>query len=55
MNNIRNMKAPFISKLKNEYDTTYFEILKEKESFYPPSLSNKKIEKKRYRIYGIYL
>ena len=35
-NNIRNLKAPFIPKLKNDYDTKYFEKFEEIEPFYPP-------------------
>ena len=35
-NNIRNLKAPFIPKLKNDYDTKYFEKFDEIEPFYPP-------------------
>ena len=35
-NNIRNSKAPFIPKLKNDYDTKYFEKFEEIEPFYPP-------------------
>ena len=50
--NIRNIKAPFIPKLKNEYDTSYFEILKEQEPFYPPSLSNKKFKRKDIEFMG---
>ena len=34
--NLRNTKAPFIPKLKNDYDTSYFENYKIKEPFYPP-------------------
>ena len=33
--NIRNVKPPFIPNLKNSYDTKYFEIFDEIESFYP--------------------
>ena len=35
--NIRSQKAPFIPKIKSDYDTAYFEVLKEKEDdpFYP--------------------
>ena len=35
-NNIRKTKAPFIPKLKNDYDTSYFENYDAKEPFYPP-------------------
>ena len=35
-NNIRNMKAPFIPELKNDYDTHYFDTFQEQEPFYPP-------------------
>ena len=34
--NIRKTKAPFIPKLKNDYDTCYFENYEIKEPFYPP-------------------
>ena len=34
--NIRKTKAPFIPKLKNDYDTSYFENYETKEPFYPP-------------------
>ena len=34
---IRNAKAPFIPKLKNDYDTSYFEKYEVKEPFYPPT------------------
>ena len=40
--NIRNTKAPFIPKLKNNYDTSYFENYEIQEPFYPPL-------KKRYK------
>ena len=33
--NIRNMKAPFIPYLENEYDTKYFQHFEEIEPFYP--------------------
>ena len=35
-NNIRNMKAPFIPQLKNDYDTKYFEHYDYIEPFIPP-------------------
>ena len=35
-NNMRNMKAPFIPELKNDYDTHYFDTFQEQEPFYPP-------------------
>ena len=34
--NIRKTKAPFIPKIKNDYDTSYFENYEVKEPFYPP-------------------
>ena len=34
--NIRNTTAPFVPKLKNDYDNSYFETYKIKEPFYPP-------------------
>ena len=43
--NIRNTKAPFIPKIKNDYDTSYFETLEAKEPFYPPMYSKKKKRK----------
>ena len=43
--NIRNTKAPFIPKLKNDYDTSYFETLEIKEPFYPPMYNKKKKRK----------
>ena len=43
--NIRNTKAPFIPKIKNDYDTSYFETLETKEPFYPPSYNKKKKRK----------
>ena len=33
--NIRTTKPPFIPKIKNEYDTKYFETFEENEPFYP--------------------
>ena len=39
--NIRNMKPPFIPILKNEYDTSYFEIFEINEPFYPITDNNK--------------
>ena len=38
--NIRNTKPPFIPKLKNEYDTSYFENFEVNEPFYP-TIKNK--------------
>ena len=38
--NIRNMKPPFIPKIKNSYDTKYFETFKENEPFYPSPKKN---------------
>ncbi len=35
-NNIRNMKAPFIPEIKNDYDTKYFDTFPEQDPFYPP-------------------
>ena len=34
--NIRNTKAPFIPKLKSDYNNKYFETYKIEEPFYPP-------------------
>ena len=49
--NIRNTKAPFIPKLKNDYDTHYFETLEEKEPFYPNRF-NKKQKRKDIEFMG---
>ena len=43
--NIRNIKAPFIPRLKNDYDTHYFETLETKEPFYPNIFSKKQKRK----------
>ena len=45
--NIQNIKPPFIPFLRNEYDTSYFEIYEKKEPFYPPlnnSFKRKNVE-----------
>ena len=42
--NIRSIKPPFIPKIKNDYDTKYFETFEEKEPFYP---TPKKIKKRK--------
>ena len=39
---IKDMKPPFIPKLKNDYDTRYFEKFQEKEPFYPDLSFRKK-------------
>ena len=44
--NIKNIKPPFIPFLINEYDTSYFEILKRKEPFYPPIRESSKTKRK---------
>ena len=49
--NIRNTKAPFIPRLKNDYDTHYFETLEEKEPFYPNRF-NKKQKRKDIEFMG---
>ena len=49
--NIRNTKAPFIPKIKNDYDTTYFETIEAKEPFYPP-IKNKKLKRKDVEFLG---
>ena len=41
-NNVHKMKAPFIPLLENEYDTKYFNTLKEIEPFYPNTIKIKK-------------
>ena len=48
--NIRNVKAPFIPKLENEFDTKYFDTFPEQEPFYPP-LKNKKRKDLNYPGY----
>ena len=48
--NIRNTKAPFIPKLKNDYDTAYFETMEPKGPFYPPI--NKKFKRKDIEFFG---
>ena len=49
--NIRNTKVPFIPRLKNDYDTHYFETLEEKEPFYPNRF-NKKQKRKDIEFMG---
>ena len=49
--NIRNTKAPFIPRLKNDYDTHYFETLETKEPFYP-NIFNKKQKRKDIEFMG---
>ena len=50
-NNIRKTKAPFIPKLKNDYDTSYFENYEAKEPFYPPAKKRKKRKDIEYMGY----
>ena len=40
--NIRGLKAPFIPQLKNDYDTSYFDLYEKKEPFHPPAKKKKK-------------
>ena len=40
--NIRELKAPFIPEIKNDYDTSYFDVYEEKEPFHPPKLKYQK-------------
>ena len=40
--NIRGLKAPFIPQLKNDYDTSYFDLYEKKEPFHPPVKKKKK-------------
>jgi serine/threonine kinase 38 len=40
--NIRESKSPFIPKLKNDYDTCYFDLYEKKEPFHPPVKKKKK-------------
>ena len=49
--NLRNTKAPFIPKLKNDYDTSYFENYKIKEPFYPPQKKRTKRKDIEYMGY----
>ena len=49
--NIRDSKAPFIPKLKNDYDTVYFEKIEAIEPFYPP-IDNKKLKRKDIEFMG---
>ena len=51
-NNIRNMKAPFIPELKNDYDTHYFDTFQEQEPFYPPINNNKGKQRKDVNYAG---
>lgn len=39
---MKSMKPPFIPKLKNDYDTSYFETFESKEPFYPTKQKHKK-------------
>ena len=39
---LRELQAPFIPELKNEYDTKYFDNFQPIEPFYPPQRKNKK-------------
>ena len=52
-NNIRNMKAPFIPELKNDYDTHYFDTFEEQEPFYPP-LNSMKVKQRKDVNYAGY-
>ena len=49
--NIRNTKAPFIPKLKNDYDNSYFETYKIEEPFYPPMKKRRKRKDVEYMGY----
>ena len=51
-NNIRNMKAPFIPDIKNDYDTHYFDTFPEQEPFYPPIESSKAKQRKDVNYAG---
>ena len=51
-NNIRNMKAPFIPELKNDYDTHYFDTFQEQEPFYPPLGASKGKQRKDVNYAG---
>lgn len=44
-NLIKNMKAPFIPEIENDWDTKYFDKFTEQEPFYPTEKKNKKIRK----------
>ena len=49
--NIRNVKAPFIPDIKNDYDTKYFDTFPEQESFYPPESKKRKRKDINYAGY----
>jgi serine/threonine kinase 38 len=51
-NNIRNMKAPFIPQLKNDYYTHYFDTFQEQEPFYPPINTMKNKQRKDVNYAG---
>ena len=51
-NNIRNMRAPFIPELKNDYDTHYFDTFQEQEPFYPPLSASKGKQRKDVNYAG---
>ena len=43
--NIKQIKAPFIPDIENDWDTKYFDKFNEEEPFYPPEKKSKKIRK----------
>lgn len=43
--NLRTKKAPFKPKIKNDWDTCYFDVFEEEESFYPSADAKKKKRK----------
>ena len=50
-NNIRNVKAPFIPDIKNDWDNKYFDKFPEQEPFYPP-ISKKSKKRKDINYAG---
>ena len=49
--NLRNVKAPFIPDLENEWDNKYFDQFPEQEPFYPPEEKKKKRKDVNYAGY----
>ena len=49
--NIRNLNAPFVPELENDYDTHYFDNYEIKEPFYPPIKKKKKRKDVEYLGY----
>ena len=49
--NLRNVKAPFIPDIENDWDNKYFDKFLEQESFYPPEEKKKKRKDVNYAGY----